>query len=112
MIKKGNNFKKQVDDSTRVQLIRKGNKLFSDGQINLAERIFITVDYKDGLVRLGDYYLNNNNLYKCAQMYFLSENPSKIDSFCKKSAKIIEKLLNEDNEKIYNKILKDKTKKE
>jgi hypothetical protein len=113
MIKKGNQFKKKVDPTARVQLIRKGNEFFSKGQLEQAEKIFITIDYKDGLVRLGDYYLKNNNLYKCAMMYFMSENQSKINAFCKKAALIIEKMLNEDkikNDKLneYNKILIDK----
>lgn len=106
MIKKGNPFKKEIDPKTRVQLIRKGNELFSKGEINLAEKIFITIDYKDGLVRLGDYYFKNKNLYKCAEMYFMSENKAKINSFCKKSAIILSKWLKEDEDnKTYDKIL-------
>ena len=104
MIKKGNSKKKKVDSATRSKLIRKGNQFFLEGKILAAEKIFIVVDYKDGLVRLGDYYLKNKNLYKSAEMYFLSENQSKIDAFCKKSALIIEKFLNEDK-KEYDKIL-------
>ncbi len=96
MIKKGNEYKKKVDSSTRAQLIRKGNEFFSTGSILQAEKIFITIDYKDGLVRLGDYYLKNKDIYKSARMYFLSENQSKINAFCKKAALIIEKFLNED----------------
>lgn len=104
MITKGNNRKKKVDSATRVKLIRKGNEYLNNGSIELAEKIFITIDYKDGLIRLGDYYFNNNNLYKSAEMYFLSENQSKIDAFCKRTALIIEKLLNDDN-KTYEKII-------
>jgi hypothetical protein len=107
MIKKGNEKKKKVDPSTKVQLVRKGNQLFSEGKIELAEKIFVTIDYKDGLVRLGDYYLKKSNLYKSAEMYFLSENKSKINAFCKKSALIIEKLIKDDNiqDKEYEKII-------
>lgn len=109
MIKKGNNNKKSIDSSTRAQLIRKGNEFFQKNDIENAKKIFITVDYKDGLVRLGDYYLKNNELYKSAEMYFMSENKSKIDAFSKKCAIIIEKYLNEDknivNDKIYDKII-------
>ncbi|OHD13807.1 MAG: hypothetical protein A2086_09895 [Spirochaetes bacterium GWD1_27_9] len=103
MIKKGNNYKKIVDSKTRVHLIRKGNEFFSEGKIQSAENIFITVDYKDGLVRLGDYYLENNNIYKATQMYFLSENQSIITNFCQNAAKVITKWLDED--KNYDKIL-------
>ena len=108
MIKKGNDKKKRVDPSTRVQLIRKGNEFLSEGNIESAEKIFVTTDYKDGLVRLGDYYLEKNNLYKCAQMYFMSENQSKIDAFCKRSALIIEKLLNQEDEEFDKIIVKTK----
>jgi len=97
MIKKGNLNKKNVDSATRVKLIRKGNDFFNSGNIDSAEKIFVTVDYKDGLVRLGDYYLENNNIFKSAEMYFMSENTSKINAFSEKSARIIEKLLKEDN---------------
>jgi hypothetical protein len=105
MIKKGNSNKKKVDSSTRVQLIRKGNEFLTSGNIEAAEKIFIAVDYKDGLTRLGDYYLKNNNLYKCAEMYFISENKSKIDAFSKRCALVIEKYLKEDKEEVFDKII-------
>lgn len=106
MIKKGNDKKKEIDSITRAKLIRKGNELLISGDIKSAEKIFITVDYKDGLVRLGDHYLKLNNIYKSAEMYFMSENKSKINTFCKKCALIIEKFLNED--KKYDKIIIEK----
>jgi len=107
MIKKGNDKKRVVDSKNRVLLIRKGNEFFSNGNIEAAEKIFVTVDYKDGIVRLGDYYLKNNNLYKAAEMYFMSENSSKIEAFCKKSTQIIRKLLREDL-LVDNKIMQEK----
>jgi hypothetical protein len=97
MIKRGNPNKKYVDSSTRAKLIRKGNEFFTDGKIKAAEKIFISVDYKDGLVRLGDYYLENKDIVKSCEMYFMSENNSKINSFLENSARVIEKLLKEDN---------------
>ena len=50
MIKKGNSKKQKFDSSTRAKLIRKGNELLLSGNIETAEKIFITVDYKDGLL--------------------------------------------------------------
>lgn len=108
MIKKGNDKKKKVDSSTRAHLIRKGNQFLSEGKIEQAEKIFVTVDYKDGLVRLGDYYLEHNDIYKSAQMYFMSENVSKISAFCKRSALIIEKYLEDSKDRIYEKIIHEK----
>jgi hypothetical protein len=106
MIKKGNNKKQKFDSAKRAKLIRKGNELFLSGDIETAKKIFITVDYKDGLVRLGDHYLKINDIYKSAEMYFMSENKSKIDTFCKKCALVIEKFLKED--KKYDKIIIEK----
>lgn len=114
MISRNNIYKKDLDSKTRVKLIREGNKHFSKNNIKTAERIFITVDYKDGLVRLGDYYYEHNNILKAAEMYFLSGSSLNINKFCEKSASIIHNFLEEDKktEKIqknkkYNKIIID-----
>lgn len=95
MIEKGNRFKKKVDPSVRALLIRKGNDFFVGGNIKAAEKIFVTTDYKDGLVRLGDYYFTNRDIYKAAEMYFMSGNESKIKLFSEKCAKIIEIMIEE-----------------
>ncbi|HBD93087.1 MAG: hypothetical protein A2015_06795 [Spirochaetes bacterium GWF1_31_7] len=96
MIKKGNVYKKNVDPSTRAMLIRKGNQFFSEGNIKAAEKIFVSVDYKDGILRLGDYYYDNNTIYKAAEMYFMSGNEQKIRMFSENCARIISSLINED----------------
>jgi hypothetical protein len=107
MITRENNKKKNVDSSTRVALIRKGNQLFTDGKIELAERIFVTTDYRDGMIRAGDWYMEHGNLYKAAEMYFLSGNAAKIESFSERAALVIQKLLQDDN-KEYDKIIIEK----
>jgi len=45
-----------MENSEKVHLIRKGNQAFNEGNIDLASRIFKTTEYKDGLIRVGDYY--------------------------------------------------------
>lgn len=95
MINRKNIYKKELDPSVRAMLIRKGNDFFSRGKINSAEKIFVTVDYKDGLVRLGDYYFEKKDIYRAAQMYFMSGNESKIKLFSEKCANTIRSLLND-----------------
>ena len=41
----------------RAALIRKGNELYNKGELALAQRIFVTTKYSDGLIRIGDRYL-------------------------------------------------------
>ena len=45
-----------MDTKLRVQLIRKGNELFNDGDIAGAIKIFESTGYRDGLTRVADYY--------------------------------------------------------
>lgn len=97
MITLGNGRKRAVDSKTRAALIRKGNEFFNNRDIEASEKIFVVVDYKDGLIRLGDYYLENKNIYKAAEMYYMSENSSVIEAFLEKAAKVIEKWLKDDD---------------
>lgn len=104
-IKFGNENKKEMDSSTRAKLIRKGNEFFNNKKMQDAKKIFIVTDYKDGLVRLGDYYYEElNDIFEACRMYFMSENRSKIDYFTKKCAESIRKMIAND-EKSYDKLL-------
>ena len=97
MISKGNNCKRNTDSATRAQLIRKGNEFFNAKHYASAEKIFVTVDYKDGITRLGDYYFDKGDMYNAARLYYMSENQKKIDFFCEKAANVISKLIHDDD---------------
>jgi hypothetical protein len=45
-----------MNEHERANLIRKGNQAFNEGNIDFASRIFKSAEYKDGLIRVGDYY--------------------------------------------------------
>ncbi len=49
-----------LSDEQKVALNRKANALFNEGKIDMAERIFITTGYSDGLSRVGDKYAEKN----------------------------------------------------
>ncbi len=51
-----NKNQKVLTPKERLLLIRKGNELFNNGNIDKAAKIFVTTAYKDGLIRVGDYY--------------------------------------------------------
>ncbi len=46
---------KKIDLKEKTKIIRKGNKLFNDGEIEKAAKLFWHVDYKDGLIRVAEY---------------------------------------------------------
>ncbi|MCC5813752.1 MAG: hypothetical protein JJT78_03275 [Leptospira sp.] len=59
-----------MDSKTRSQLIREGNAAFNDRDIRKARELFLKTDYKDGLVRLGDYFMYDRNLPMLAFGYY------------------------------------------
>lgn len=54
----------------RIELIRKGNEAFNNGDYSLARDCFIKAGYGDGLIRLGDYYMYEKRLPLLAYGYY------------------------------------------
>ncbi len=62
--------KPELDAETRSALIRKGKECFKRGELELAERVFLTASYADGLKRLADYYFRKlKNVKKAVELY-------------------------------------------
>lgn len=45
-----------MDQNERVLLIRKGNELYNQKKYDEAIKLFLKADYKDGIMRVADYY--------------------------------------------------------
>ena len=78
----------------RIALIRKGNELFNQKKYDLAKRIFLTTGYSDGLIRLGNLYLNQNMPLEAFRMYWLAPDQKKVEAM-EKTVGIIKKWLKE-----------------
>ena len=59
-----------LDPKQRAELIREGNAAFNEGNYAKAKEIFIKTNYKDGLIRLGDYYMYDRRLPMLAYGYY------------------------------------------
>lgn len=59
-----------MDDKTRVELIRRANELFNNGQVERAAEVYEKTGYKDGLTRVGDYYFFDKKLPLNALKYY------------------------------------------
>lgn len=88
----------ELDSAQKVQLNRKGNELFNKGDIKAAERIFITTGYSDGLIRLGDWYLEHGRSLDALKMYWLAPDKNKAEPLIEKLSALIQKLI-QDEEK-------------
>jgi hypothetical protein len=90
-------MEKVLTPKERIQLIRKGNELLNEGNIEMAEKIFISTAYKDGLIRLGDYYyFDQKNVFKALNLYLEAKYEKRIKELTERMALILKKWLNED----------------
>lgn len=79
----------------KALLNRKGNVLFNDGKIEEARRIFTTTGYSDGLTRIGDKYMEQNEGIKALKQYFLAHNQRKADAVYERLAAVVSAVLKE-----------------
>ena len=95
-IRTTNPAKTEITSSEKVALIRKGNELFNEGKYETAKRIFITTGYSDGLIRMGDYYIENKNHADALKMYWLAPAPEQFEQISERTAMIISRWLKEE----------------
>lgn len=85
----------EISPKDRVVLIRKGNEFYNSGRMDDARKVFITIKYTDGLIRLGDYYYKNNDFIEAMQMYMISKDKVKISMIADEFAQNIRKWIKE-----------------
>jgi hypothetical protein len=59
-----------MDSKYRAQLIREANAAFNAKDIRKARELYIKTEYKDGLVRMGDYFMYERRLPILAYGYY------------------------------------------
>lgn len=79
----------------KAALIRKGNELFNSGRIAMAEKIFLTLRYTDGIVRLGDYYFKHNNYLKAYALFKAAPDKGRMEAMAEKMAHALKSWLDE-----------------
>jgi DNA-binding PadR family transcriptional regulator len=77
----------------RIALMRKGNEFFNQGKIDIAKRIFITTGYSDGLIRLGDHYMERKQPLEALRMYYLAPQKKKVNELIEKIALVIKNII-------------------
>jgi hypothetical protein len=82
----------------RVRLNRKGNELFNRGDIETARRIFQTTGYSDGLIRVGDRYIEARKAVDALKMYWLARDGSRSTPLIEKAALVVRRFLLEEEE--------------
>ncbi|TVR03952.1 MAG: hypothetical protein EA403_06010 [Spirochaetaceae bacterium] len=87
-----------VTAEQRSALIRTANEMFNQGKVGDAKRIFLTVGYSDGLIRVGDYHMKRNEPLEAFRMYWLAPDRAKTDAMVEKMARIVQVWLRQDQD--------------
>lgn len=86
-----------MDEEERVKLIRRGNEFFNAGDIANALKIFLVTDYKDGIVRIADYfYYDKKDIVSGIKLYKKGGNRKMVDDFAQKAAALLHMYIEED----------------
>lgn len=85
-----------LSSSDRTILIRKANELFNEGQLEQAKRIFLATGYSDGIIRMGDYYFENEDHLEALRMYWMAPAPNKVEELIERFTGVVQKWMNED----------------
>jgi len=87
---------KVLTPKERLILIRKGNELFNNGDIEKAAKIFVTTSYKDGLIRVGDYYyFDKKKPLKALHFYIEAKYEKRISELTERIVAVLKKWLSE-----------------
>lgn len=85
----------EVTSEQKVQLIRKGNELFSKGDFDSAKKIFVATRYSDGMIRLGDRYAQQKDYLSALQMYKMAPAPDRAEAMIQKLSAVLKNWLKE-----------------
>ncbi len=59
-----------MDSKERVELIRRGNEFFNNGEISKAAALFVKTGYRDGLTRIADHLFYDQRQPLVALKYY------------------------------------------
>ena len=82
-----------VTGEQRAQLIRQGNELCNKGLFDLAERIFVTMHYSDGMLRCGDAFYKRREYTRAMKMYMLAPDPKRVERLAKRMSLVLKQWL-------------------
>ncbi len=85
-----------ISGQHKSQLIRKANELFNAGRLDEAGRIYLTLGYSDGLIRLGEKLLAAGRPFEAYRMFWLAPDRKRVEQLSKRMAILIRKMMKED----------------
>ncbi len=75
-----------ITSKEKVLLVRKGNELINKKNYDQAKRVFLAIGYSAGLIRLGEHYQTDGNIFEALKMYKAANAHGKLDKLTEKMA--------------------------
>jgi hypothetical protein len=98
LIKSSDKPAQGIEDGEKARLNRKGNELYNRGELETARRVFETTGYSDGLIRVGDSYLQRRRPVDALKMYCLAHDERRQEALVELAALAIQKFLHEEED--------------
>lgn len=83
----------KVTAEQRAQLIRQGNELCNKGLYDVAERIFVTLHYSDGMLRVGDALYKRREYARAMRLYMQAPDPKRVERLSKRMSLVVKQWL-------------------
>jgi len=83
----------KVTGEQRAQLIRQGNELCNKGLYDVAERIFVTLHYSDGMLRVGDAMYKRREYARAMRLYMQAPDPKRVERLSKRMSLVVKQWL-------------------
>ncbi len=87
----------RLPPETRTALVRRGNEFLNAGQVEDAKRIFLTIGYTDGLIRIGNHHYKRSEHIEAFRMYWQAGARREIDTMAGRFADVLRQWIAEDN---------------
>ena len=65
---------RELSSKERVRLIHQGNALFNQKKYLLAEKVFLTVSYQDGINRVAQHFFSQESYLRAAELFRRAKN--------------------------------------
>ncbi len=85
-----------MEESDKAKLNRKGNELFNRGELETARRIFQTTGYSDGLIRIGERYMERGRPVDALKMYWLAKDRARTEKLVELAVLAIQKMMRDE----------------
>ncbi|MEM7180364.1 MAG: hypothetical protein AAF518_05600 [Spirochaetota bacterium] len=99
-----------MDSKQRAQLIREANEAFNSEDYDKARKLYLQTNYREGLIRMGNYYMYDRRLPMLAYNYYKQAGlQEKVDEIFQRMLMALSEWIGKDKFKIQQPVAQEST---